>query len=257
MPRSVVVTGAASGIGAGVVQRFIEAGDRVFLVDLSQDRAEAIAASFEPGLASAHVADVRDVEAIDALVREVVDEIGRVDVLVSNAGVFDAIATIETTSHELWNQIIAINLTGTFNVVKAFAPLMIEQAAGRIVVVGSVAGQRALPDGLAYCTSKAGLEGFTRRLAYDLGRYGITANVVAPGAIRSDIRANSEAILGDIVPDMDVGVGANRDLMKVLVPLGHYGEPSDIAETVFFLASEGARYLTGEVIHVDGGWTAS
>lgn len=257
MPRTVIVTGAGSGIGVGIAASFIEAGDRVFLVDLSRERVEATAASFGSELASAHVADVRDAEALAALAAQVVEETGRIDVLVSNAGVFDGIATIETTSHELWAKIIEINLTGTFNVVKAFVPTMIEQRAGRIVILGSIAGQRALPDGLAYSTSKAGLEGFTRRLAYDVGQYGITANLVAPGAVRSNIRANSEEILGDLVPNVNVGVGTNPELMKMLVPLGHYGEPSDIGSTIFFLASEGARYITGELVHVDGGWIAS
>jgi 3-oxoacyl-[acyl-carrier protein] reductase len=257
MSRTVIVTGAGSGIGVGIVKSFIDAGDRVFLVDLSKERVEKTAASFGTSLASAHVADVRDAAALEALAREVIDETGRIDVLVSNAGVFDGIATVETTSHELWDKIIGINLTGPFNFVKAFVPKMIEQKSGRVIMVGSIAGQRALPDGLAYTTSKAGLEGFTRRLAFDVGPYGVTANLVAPGAIRSNIRANSEEILGDLVPDVNVGVGSDRNLMKMLVPLGHYGEPADIAETILFLASEGARYITGEMIHVDGGWIAS
>lgn len=257
MSRAVVVTGAGSGIGAGVAKRFVDAGDRVFLVDLSGERVTTTSSSLGSDLVSAHAADVRDADAMSALAQLVAEEAGHVDVLVSNAGVFDGIATIETTSHELWDRVIGINLTGTFNVVKAFAPQMIQQRAGRFVIVGSVAGQRALPDGLAYCASKAGLEGFTRRLAYDLGQYGVTANLVAPGAIRSSIRANSDEILGDLVPDTRVGVGADPDLMRRLIPLGRYGEPVDIAETVFFLASEAARYITGENIHVDGGWLAS
>jgi NAD(P)-dependent dehydrogenase (short-subunit alcohol dehydrogenase family) len=257
VPRTVIVTGAGSGIGAGIVKSFVDNGDRVYLLDLSKERVEATVASLGSPLASAHVVDVTDTESLEAVAAVAVEETGRVDVLVSNAGVFDGIATVESTSRELWDKVIGINLTGTFNFVKAFTPKMIEQKAGRVVMLGSIAGQRAMPDGLAYAASKAGLEGFTRRLAYDLGPYGITANIVAPGAIRSNIRATSEEILGDLVPDVNVGVGTDPELMKRLVPLGHYGEPVDIAETVVFLASEGARYITGETIHVDGGWIAS
>ncbi|MFF9778585.1 SDR family NAD(P)-dependent oxidoreductase [Streptomyces sp. NPDC013978] len=254
-PRSVIITGAGAGIGAAVAKTFAEAGDRVYLADLSSDRLKATAADLDSSLVSLHQVDVTDAAAVDALVDVVKSESGSVDVLVSNAGVFDAAAGIEATTHALWERVIGINLTGTFNVVKAVTGPMVEQRAGRIVSIGSIAAQRAMPDGLAYCTSKAGIEGLIRRTAYDLGPYGITANVVAPGVVRTDIRATSTEILGDVVPDTNVRIGDS--VMESLIPARRGAEPSEIAATVFFLAGPGAGYINGDVIHVDGGWIAA
>jgi NAD(P)-dependent dehydrogenase (short-subunit alcohol dehydrogenase family) len=253
--RSVIITGAGAGIGAAVAKAFTGAGDRVYLADLSLDRLNATADALDPKLASVHQVDVTDVKAVSDLVALVKDESGSVDVLVSNAGVFDAVASLQVTTHALWEKVIGINLTGTFNVVKAVSGPMIEQGAGRIISIGSIAGQRAMPDGLAYCTSKAGIEGLIRRAAYDLGPHGITANVVAPGIVRTDIRATSSEILGDVVPDTEVRVGDS--VMDILVPARRGADPSEIAATVFFLAGEGAGYINGDVIHIDGGWIAS
>ncbi|MEU9329933.1 SDR family NAD(P)-dependent oxidoreductase [Streptomyces canus] len=250
-----IITGAGAGIGAAAAKAFVDAGDRVYLADLSLDRLKATAAHLGSPLASVHQVDVTDADAVDALVELVKTETGSVDVLVSNAGVFDAAAGIEATTHALWEKVIAINLTGTFNVVKAVTGPMVEQRAGRIISIGSIAAQRSMPDGLAYCTSKAGIEGLIRRTAYDLGPYGITANVVAPGVVRTDIRVTSTEILGDVVPDTNVRIGDS--VMGSLIPARRGGEPSEIAAAVLFLASPGAAYVNGDVLHVDGGWIAA
>lgn len=256
--RSVIVTGAGSGIGAAISKAFSQAGDRLFLVDLSAERLDATAHDIgDQHQVSTHVVDVTDVAAVSELFQHVASTTGSVDVVVSNAGVFDSCASILDTTHELWERIIAINLTGTFNVVKAAAQPMATQKSGRIIIIGSIAAQRALPDGLAYSTSKAALEGMVRRLAFDLGPSGVTANVIAPGVIRTSIRATSQEILGDIVPDTNVGVGASSELMDMLIPLKRGGDPAEIAATAVFLASEGAAYISGDVIHVDGGWIAT
>ncbi|MER6531067.1 SDR family NAD(P)-dependent oxidoreductase [Streptomyces sp. NPDC001508] len=255
-PRSVVVTGAGSGIGAAVAATFAEAGDRVFLADLSEERLDQTVRSLGSELVQGRPVDVTDAAALHDFVDWVVARTGRVDVLVSNAGVFDGVADIQETGAELWNKIIGINLTGCFNAVKAVSEQMITQRSGRIITIGSIAASRAMPDGIAYCAAKAGIEGLTRRLAYDLGQYGITANVVAPGAIRTGIRATSEEILGDLV-DANRGVGVNADLMNLLIPAGRPGLPEEIAATVFFLSGEGAAYISGDVVHVDGGWIAT
>ncbi|SRR5580765_1261992 len=256
-PRNVIITGAGSGIGASTAAHFAAAGDRVFLADVSTDRLEQTRAGLDSALVSTHTVDVTNSKAVTDLVAQVIETAGTVDVVVSNAGVFDGCAGVQQTTPELWERVVGINLTGAFNVVKATAEPMISQANGRIILVGSIAAQRAMPDGLAYCATKAGLEGMTRRLAYDLGSYGITANLVAPGVVRTGIRATSEEILGDLVPDTDVGVGTDQDLMDKLIPLKRGGDPEEIAATIFFLASTGAGYISGEVIHVDGGWIAS
>ena len=255
-PRSVIITGAGSGIGAAVAEAFAEAGDRVFLAELSKDRLDQTVESIGSGNVWGRPADVTDRAAIGEFAAWVVEQTGRIDVLVSNAGVFDGVASITETGSELWDKVIGINLTGCFNSIKAVTGQMIAQRRGRIITIGSIAATRAIPDGIAYCAAKAGLEGLTRRLAVDLSQYGVTANVVAPGVIKTGIRANSEEILGDLV-QVNRGVGASADLMDLLIPAKRGGSPAEIAATVFFLASEGAAYISGDVVHVDGGWIAS
>lgn len=255
--RNIIITGAGSGIGAGIATAFSASGDHVHLLDISASRLDEVAVKLPQDLVSTYVVDITDFEAVGAVIEQVAER-GALDVLVGCAGVFDGLAGVEQTTPELWNRVIDINLTGAFNVVKPVAMRMIAQRSGRIVTIGSIAGSRALPDGLAYDASKAGLEGMTRRLAVDLGQYGVTANLVAPGVIRTSIRATSEEILGQAVAnvDMSVGVGTDAALMDKLIPLKRGGDVKEVAETVFFLASQGASYISGEVIHVDGGWVA-
>jgi 3-oxoacyl-[acyl-carrier protein] reductase len=254
-PKTVIVTGAGSGIGAGVAAAFATEGARVYVADLSPERAEATVATIGAG-AVACTLDVSDFGSFHAMVTRVVEETGRVDVLVNSAGVFDGVAGILETSPELWVRVIGINLTGTFNGSRAVAEHMVRQKSGRIVNISSIAASRAMPDGAAYDASKAGIEGLTRRLAVDLGPYGVTANALAVGVIRTSIRATSEEILGDLV-DVNRGVGTNPELMNLLIPAQRGGTVEEVAATVLFLASDGAAYINGDVIRVDGGWHAS
>jgi 3-oxoacyl-[acyl-carrier protein] reductase len=252
--RSVAVTGAGSGIGLAIARAFAELGDDVHIADISSDRLAEARAAID-GSITTHELDVTDADAVRAFVEAASPE-GRLDVFVSNAGIFDGYASIEETSRELWDRIIGVNLTGAFNGVKAASERMIPNSAGRIIMIGSVAGQRGAADGLAYAASKAGLEGMNRRLAVDLGPHGITTNVVAPGVIKTDIRKNSEEQLKGVV-DFDRGIGASDELMDFLIPAKRGGDPAEIASLVTFLASEGAAYLTGQTVAVDGGWTAT
>ena len=255
-PRSVVITGAGAGIGRAIAQAFADAGDNVYLADLSEQRLAEATARIDADSVRSRVVDVTDFGAVENLVREVVDETGALDVFVNNAGIFDGYANVGETSPQLWNKIIGVNLSGYFHGVKAASVPMIARGHGRIINIGSVAGQRGAADGIAYAASKAGIEGMTRRLAFDVGRYGITANVVAPGVTTTDIRANSSEILGDLV-DVNRGVGATPEMMDFLIPARRAGTPEEVAATVFFLASESAAYVNGEIIHVDGGWNAT
>jgi 3-oxoacyl-[acyl-carrier protein] reductase len=254
--RNVLITGAGSGIGAAVAETFAANGDHVHLLDISSERLAEVAAKLPAELAYTYTVDVTDYESVGEVITGIADQ-GNIDVMAGCAGVFDGLAGVEQTTRQLWDRVIDINLTGTFNVVKPVATKMISQGSGSIVLVGSIAASRALPDGLAYDASKAALEGMTRRLAVDLGPHGINANLVAPGVVNTSIRATSEEILGEMVPDTNVGVGTNPELMKMLIPLQRGGLPTEIAATVFFLAGEGAAYISGDVIHVDGGWIAA
>lgn len=255
-PRSVIVTGAGAGIGRAIAKAFLDVGDRVFVADISQKRLDETVAELGGGdRLSAHILDVADFTAVTDLVGQVVAATGKLDVMVNNAGVFDGWASIEETTPELWRKIIDINLTGNFHGCKAAAEVMVRQGNGRIISIGSVAGQRGAADGLAYAATKAGIEGLNRRLAYDVGPHGVTANVIAPGVIKTNIRANSSEILGDLV-DTNRGIGVTPELMDFLIPAKRGGTPEEIAAAVLFLASPDAGYINGQVLQIDGGWNA-
>lgn len=256
--RTVAVTGAGSGIGQAIALAFAQAGDHVHVGDVSAARlTETQAALGANSEVTTHLLDVTDFAAMQQFVRAAdADGSGGLAVFVSCAGVFDGYAGIDETTPELWQRIIDVNLTGCFNGCKAAAAALVARGAGRIINIGSVAGQHGGADGLSYAASKAGIEGMTRRLAIDVGRRGITANVIAPGVISTNIRANSAEVLGDLV-NVNRGVGMSSDKMDYLIPVGRPGRADEVAAMAYFLASDAAAYITGQVICVDGGWDAT
>jgi NAD(P)-dependent dehydrogenase (short-subunit alcohol dehydrogenase family) len=257
--RTVIVTGAGSGIGRGIAEIFARNGDLVHVADISGERLQAATASWSAGLAvREHVLDIADDDGVSRLFEDVIEVSGRVDVVVNAAGVFDGFCNIFETTAELWRRVIDINLTGTYLMCKAAAEKMAVQRSGRIITIGSIAGSRASADGLSYVASKAGLVGLTKRLAVDLGPLGTTANIILPGIISTSIRANSGEILGGLV-DMDRGVSAtmSQELKDWLIPAHRAGSVDEVAGLALYLASESAAYVNGQEISVDGGWTAT
>jgi NAD(P)-dependent dehydrogenase (short-subunit alcohol dehydrogenase family) len=253
--RTVAVTGAGSGIGRAIAEAFVKQGDTVVVCDISEQRlgevAEAIGA---PGRGS--VVDVSDEGQIEGFLRSAHENTGRLDVLVSAAGIFDGYAGVGETTPELWRRVLDVNLTGCFLGTKVAAELMISQGWGRIISIGSIATFRGGADGIAYSAAKAGMHGMTRRLAFDVGRHGVTANMICPGVIPSGIRANSAEVLGDLSPEQQRGIGVTQDLMDFLIPAGRPGLPEEVAAVALFLASDGAAYVNGTAVSVDGGWVA-
>jgi 2-hydroxycyclohexanecarboxyl-CoA dehydrogenase len=244
MSRVAVVTGGASGIGLGVARRFAADGHRVALVDRDAEPAEAAAAELVAMGATALAlgVDVADRVAVAAGFDRIRQELGPVEILVTSAGIESFTPVLDITA-DGWDQIISINLTGTFSCVQAALPDMIDAGWGRIVTISSSSAQSGAPNMAHYAASKGGVIGLTKALAVELARQGITVNTIPPSLVDTPMARNAEAA-GDF-PGVDV--------IGPMVPLGRAGTPADIAGACSFLCSEEGSYITGQVIGVNGG----
>jgi 2-hydroxycyclohexanecarboxyl-CoA dehydrogenase len=242
--RAAVVTGGASGIGLGVARQLVVDGCRVAVLDRDRAGAEEAAAELEAqgGKAVAVEVDVADRASVDAAFARVRAELGPVEILVTSAGVesFDALLDI---TPEIWDRIIAVNLTGTFSCVQAAVPDMLAARWGRIVTISSSSAQSGAPNMAHYAASKGGVISLTKALAVELARSGITVNTIPPSLVDTPMARQAEAA-GDF-PGVDV-VGP-------MVPMGRAGTPADIAAACSFLCSDGGSYITGQLIGVNGG----
>jgi 3-oxoacyl-[acyl-carrier protein] reductase len=236
-----IVTGASRGIGAAIARGLAGAGAHVVVnYRASAEQAAAVVAEIAArgGSAEAVAFDVADAAATARAVTEVSERLGKIDVLVNNAGL-SADALILRTSDDDWSRVLDVNLKGVFNCTKAVARRMMRQRSGRIINIGSVIGVMGNTGQAAYAAAKAGVIGFTKATARELASRNVTANVVAPGFIETDM---TEAL--------DPAV---RNVYLSLIPLGRLGQPDDVAAAVLFLAGPGGTYVTGQVIHVNGG----
>jgi 3-oxoacyl-[acyl-carrier protein] reductase len=232
--RTVIVTGAARGIGLEVARLFQESGAEVFLVDFDADELGKAAAEIG---ARGLVADVSLTEDVEAVVARAVEETGRVDVVVNNAGILRD-AVLWKLTDEDWDQVLTIHAGGTFRFTRACVPHFRTQQYGRVVNVTSYTGLHGNVGQANYATAKAGIIGFTRTAAKELGRYGVTVNAISP---------NAETRMVATIP------ADKKAEVEAAMPLGRFGDPSEIAAAVAFLASEEAGYITGVVLPVDGG----
>jgi NAD(P)-dependent dehydrogenase (short-subunit alcohol dehydrogenase family) len=256
--RVAIVTGAGSGNGLAIARAFAGEGAAVAIGEYSSQRGAAAADSIQAtGEALFVETDVRRWTDIDRLVGETVARFGRLDIMVNNAGVLDGYATCLETTPELFDQVLAINLRGTFFGCKRALAEMVPAGYGKIVNIASVAGLVAEGGGLAYTSSKHAVVGMTRQLACEYGPVGIRTNAICPGSIATNLRETSREILGSGAPDMNKGVGtASVERLRAIVPLGQRGTAEDVANVAVFLASADSDYVNGHTLVVDGGWIA-
>jgi NAD(P)-dependent dehydrogenase (short-subunit alcohol dehydrogenase family) len=238
-----LVTGAARGIGLATAKRFLAEGWRVALLDIDGDLLKKAMASLEsPDNTLALHCDVSDAAAVASAVAMVGNRFARLDALINNAGVAVFTPVLETADAD-WNRILAVNLTGPFLCTKAAVPLMRQQG-GAIVNITSISAVRASTLRTAYGTSKAGLAHLTKQLAVELASAGIRVNAVAPGPV--------DTAMAKAVHTADI-----RADYHDAIPLNRYGLEEELAEAIFFLSSDRASYITGQILAVDGGFDAA
>ncbi len=235
-----IVTGASRGIGEAIARKFCQEGASVMLCSRSAESVAAIAESLsdEGGNAKSTQADISNKADVEALVDLTLKEFDRVDILVNNAGITRD-ALFMRMKAEDWETVLQTNLTGTAYCLRAVIRSMIRQRGGRIINISSVIGIVGNAGQANYAASKAGIIGLTKSVAKEVGSRGITVNAIAPGFITTDM----------------TGKISETDQQKMLemIPAGSFGTPEDVAEAALFLASDAARYITGQAIQVDGG----
>lgn len=239
--RTVVVTGAGRGIGKAIAAQFVAQGAKVAVVSRTEANSQSAADEMNaagPGSAKAYAVDISNFEAVADLGKQIAEDLGPVGILVNNAGVTrDGLAL--RMSEEDWDTVMDTNLKGAFNAVKAFQRHLLKQKDARIINISSVIGLMGQAGQTNYAASKAGLIGFTKALAKEFAGRAVTVNAIAPGFIETDMTDE-----------------LNEDQKKAVmmaIPLKSFGSVDDIAASVLFLAGSGARYITGQVLTVDGG----
>ena len=238
--RTALVTGAARGIGKAIAKTLAARGANIVVVDLRMDLAEEAAQEITATgrKAIALEADVSNQESVKAMIKTALAKFGKIDILVNNAGITRD-GLIMRMKEADWDLVLDINLKGAFNCAQALARSMMKNHYGRIINITSVSGITGQAGQTNYSSSKAGLIGFTKALAKELGSRNITVNAVAPGFI--------ETVLTEELPD------EVRDISLKLTPMARFGKPEDIANAVAFLAAEESSFITGVTLQVDGG----
>jgi 3-oxoacyl-[acyl-carrier protein] reductase len=239
--RVALITGGIRGIGSAIGKRFLQEGAQV-VVTYSQDKEQARKFQEELGGAKAqvHQADASDFDQMKALFDQILDQFGRLDILVNNAGIRRDNLVMFMSESE-WHDVLRVNLQGTFICSKLALKPMIARRWGRVINIVSPSSIMGREGQANYAAAKGGVASFTKSLAREVGKIGITVNAVSPGVIDTDMTRSlpAKTLAG----------------LKQAIPMGHLGQPEDVSGTVLFLASEEASYITGQVISVDGGLT--
>jgi 3-oxoacyl-[acyl-carrier protein] reductase len=245
--RIAIITGGANGIGQATVRRFVREGARVAFWDMDEEAGSALAAELGPENAYFQVVDITDPDAVEAAAQDWLERNGRIDILVNNAGILRDAQLVKFQDGQLlsrmslksFDDVIGVNLRGTFICTRAVAPAMINQKSGRIINTSSIIGLYGNFGQTNYAASKAGIIGMTRVWARELGRYNITVNAVAAGFVETEM-----------VHHMPVKI---LEMLIQRTPLKRLGKPEEIANVFLFLASDEASFITGSVVSVDGG----
>ena len=240
--RTVMITGGSRGIGRAVALRFAEQRARIILVHYDPDDEaanETLDLLSGKGVeAESHRVDVSSFQAVEALFKEVFSKYGAIDVLVNNAGITRDTLLMRMNEAD-WDLVLSVNLKSVYNCTRSVVRAMLKQRQGRIVNIASIAGQIGNPGQANYAASKAGIMGFTKSVSREVGPRGVTVNAVAPGFILTEMTEG--------LPE------AVKKSYFQQIPLGRAGMPEDVAEAVYWLCSPAAGYITGQVIHVNGG----
>jgi 3-oxoacyl-[acyl-carrier protein] reductase len=235
-----IVTGASKGIGEAIATSYADAGAHVVCVSRTESALKTAQKKIKDngGSASIYSCDVSQYNEVESLINNTLEEFGKIDVIVNNAGVTRD-GLIMRMSDDDWDTVININLKGAFNGIKAVSRIMMKQKSGRIINISSLVGLKGNPGQANYSASKAGIIGLTKSTAKELGSRGITVNCIAPGYIATEMTDQlAEKIKQELI---------NR------IPLGYIGKPNNIASAALFLASDEAEYITGQTVSVDGG----
>lgn len=235
--KTALITGASGGIGGAIAKSLHQAGVKLVISGTRREALDALNAELG-GAATVHTCNLTDGQSIETLVKDSEAALSQIDILVCNAGVTKDNLSMRMKDEE-WEQVIAINLTATFRLVRATMKGMMKRRNGRIISITSVVGSMGNPGQANYCASKAGIAGMTRSIAQEVASRNITLNCIAPGFIKT---AMTDAL--------------NEDQQKRItdnIPAGRFGLPEDVAGSVLFLASDAGAYITGQTLHVNGG----
>jgi 3-oxoacyl-[acyl-carrier protein] reductase len=240
------VTGGSRGIGKGIVQLFAEEGAKVAFIDLNEEALSETTKELKGKGYEVYsrVANVVEADQVESAMKEVYETFGSIDILVNNAGVIRDNLLFKMTDSD-WQTVMDVHLKGSFNAARAAQKYMVEKKYGRIINISSTSalGNRGQAN---YATAKAGLQGFTKTLAIELGKYGITANAVAPGFIETEMTKETARRIGISFEDL-IHASVSQ------IPVGRSGKPADIANAVAFFADEKSSFVNGQVIYVAGG----
>ena len=245
--QRVLITAGAGGIGRAIAEAFLAAGAKVFVCDIDAAALQQVREEL-PGLMTS-VCDIADRASAETMMAEAVAALGGLDVLVNNAGIAGPAASVADLDPDAWDNVLRVNLTGTFTVTQLAIPHLKKSAAGSIVVMSSLAGRFGYPNRSAYATTKWGLIGFTKTLSRELGESGVRVNAILPGAVDGprlqQVFQGRASVSGRSVAEEEAAALANQSIKRFV-------DPADIAALAVFLASQAGRSISGQMIPIDG-----